>query len=167
MADVFIWTSNWADYRVVSQARGAVVLVGLPVLALPEDTAVNLVGECSVKPETNLMILLVIGIARGMAGFGCDLVGIDLSEVKMPKVSKCYSEKNLGQWSVEIGGSISVRAPQSTRWSSAHWESLESYFHIISSSDNRKAYSYYHQFIICTTSTCAKMFGSVQKYLEM
>ena len=128
MADVFIWTSNWADYRVVSQARGAVVLVGLPVLALPEDTAVNLVGECSVKPETNLMILLVIGIARGMAGFGCDLVGIDLSEVKMPKVSKCYSEekndKNLGQWSVEIGGSISVLAPQSTRWSSAHWKSL-------------------------------------------
>ena len=95
MADVFIWTSNWADYRVVSQARGAVVLVGLPVLALPEDTAVNLVGECSVKPETNLMILLVIGIARGMAGFGCDLVGIDLSRVKMPKVSKCYSEKKM------------------------------------------------------------------------
>ena len=164
MADKTMWTSKWVDYRVVSQARGAVVLVGLPVLALPEDTAVNLVGECSVKPETNLMILLVIGIARGMAGFGCDLVGIDLSEVKMPKVSKCYSEKNLGQWSVEIGGSISVRAPQSTRWSSAHWKS---YFHIISSSDNRKAYSYYHQFIICTTSTCAKMFGSVQKYLEM
>ena len=166
-----MWTSKWVDYRVVSQARGAVVLVGLPVLALPEDTAVNLVGECSVKPEANLMILLVIGIARGMAGFGCDLVGIDLSEVKMPKVSKCYSEekndKNLGQWSVEIGGSISVLAPQSTRWSSAHWKSLESYFHIISSSDNRKAYSYYHQFIICTTSTCAKKFGCVQKSFKM
>ena len=118
MADVFIWTSSWADYRVVSQARGAVVLVGLPVLALPEDTAVNLVGECSVKPETNLMILLVIGIARGMAGFGCDLVGIDLSRVKMPKVSKRYSEKNdektwdSGRWRSAARSLFALHNPQ-------------------------------------------------------
>ena len=47
------------NHRVIGKAGRAVVLVGFSVLALPEDTAVDIVREGSIQPETHLLIIRI------------------------------------------------------------------------------------------------------------
>ena len=128
--DIQFWTRRYWMYRVIGESWWAVVLVGFSILALPEHSAVDVVGEGSVQPETDwlwwfdwweihlitqgkkhrISIFLKYKILRTWGS----------GQLKNTKNVKMRNSYNLGQWSVEMGGSISVRAPQSTRWSSAH-----------------------------------------------
>ena len=51
--DIQFWTRRYWMYRVIGEPWWAVVLVGFSVLALPEHSAVDFVGEGSVQPETD------------------------------------------------------------------------------------------------------------------